>query len=356
MGALQNLSNYIFKGFLFLLVAVVLYWFVKKILYFFGFSTKFRWGLLNYWFIKRSRALKFDEMRFLKTLAEEFKIQSPSYLLGKDESLDYYFRFHINSLFKNNMNYWVRIRRLSKILEVRRKFAMVPMSGMKVRHSRQFAPGNKMRIIIKDKGFYDGVIGENRYQFFTVTIPSLRVADMLKKEKRVKCKLNRIGDGQYIFFSKIGFVSTGTEPKFMQLKHTRKLKREQFRKDLRAKTEIVCDIISTKLLKTKKGFIFSDTKTDRRTGFVRDISSGGCSVSLHFTPKPGEFYKIKFKLLGEELEIAGRVLRYKPLTKHSDRGFSHFKFIGMPLKAKVMIQLFAYKLHPNFLNEKKRKF
>ena len=351
---MQLISLYFMRVVLGLVAGLLLFFMVRKILHFFGFSTKFRWGIINYWVIKKSHQLNFEEMRTLKTIAEEYKIVAPGYLVGTLNSLDYYLRFYISSFFKREMNYWTRIKIIAKILEIRRKFALVPVATARVRNSRQFAPGTKIRLFIKNRGYFDAVIGENRYSFFTATVPNQKVADLLRKEKKIRAQVSRIGDGQYNFFTKVTFISTATKPMFMQLKQTRKLKREQLRSDIRKKTDMVCDIIPTQLTKTKKGYIFSDSHKDKFTGFVRNISSGGCAVSLRFKPKAGDFYKIRFKIFGEEMEVPGRVLRFHSLTKDSERGVAPLKFVRMPIKAKVMIQLYNYALHPNYLKSQKR--
>jgi hypothetical protein len=324
---------------------------LKRLFIFLGFSSKFHWGFINYWIVKKSHQLSHREMKFLRKLAEYFRIPAPSYLVGNITSLDHYIALYIIHLYKRKMNYWARIRNINTIMEIRRKFALIPLASSRIRHSRQLPPGSKVRVGIKGKGYFSGVLGESRYSYFTVSIPSHKAADTLKKEKRVVCRVSRLGDAQYIFNTKVLFVSSMTSPMFAQLKQTRKLRRKQQRRDVRRKTEIFCDIVPVNPTKTKKGYIFVEDIRNKMSAYIKDISSGGAAVTTRDTLQPGKYYRIKFRLLGEELEVPGRVLRYNKINKYSEKGIGHFKFTGIPLNAKVMIQLYVYRLHPNFFKK-----
>lgn len=341
-GIQANWGQWILYGVGGLLALFVL----KKILNFLGFSSKLTWGPINYWVVKKSHGLTAKEMNFLKKIGQSFRLTTPSSLVGNLNSLDYYFRYYISSLYNKKMNPWTRFQILNQLLEIRRKFSIVPLANTRIRHSRQFSPGSKIRIGIKGKGFFEGKVGESRYTFFTVMVPNQGSAQMLKKEARALCRVTRLGDAQYAFSSAVLFVSEMTSPMFVQLKHTRKLKRHQLRQDVRHKTDLPCTFRPVKMMKTKKGYVFADVGREEYTGNIKDLSSGGCAISSRQELKPGQFYKVRFKIVGEDIEIPMRVLRNNKIYQATDRTSSHFRFTGMTLKAKVLIQLYIYHLHP----------
>jgi len=342
----QEYGKYIGNFFLILIGLVI----VKKILNFFGFSRKFRWGTFNYWIVKKSHKLTFKEMRLLKNIAEAFKITTPSYLIGTLASLDHYLGLYIASVFNKKMDIWSRIRILSEILEIRRKFAVVPLSSFKIKNTRQFAPGTKIRIAISDKGFFESIIGDSRYSAFSVIVKDPNVAEILKSIGKVSAKVSRLGDAQYYFKSKVLLVSTMTRPMFVQLKHTRRLKRKQFRSDIRVKTNIFADIVPTTLQKAKKGYVFIDGK-DKYSGLIINISSGGAAIQSRAPLQKGFYYRLKFKILGEEITIPAKVILERRLGPNTPDATFHLKFIGISLHARVFIQLYAYRLHPSFFSK-----
>lgn len=321
---------------------------IKKILNFLGFSSKFTWGPINYWVVKKSRSLTSKEMAFLKKIGQSFRLTMPSSLVGNISSLDYYFRYYIASLYNQKMKDWTRYQILSQILEIRRKFAIIPLAYSKIHHSRQFAPGSKIRIGVKGKGFFETKVGESRYSFFTAVVPNHNLVKMLKKESKVLCKVTRLGDAQYTFSTSLIFVSELTDPLFAQIKHTRSLKRQQNRQDVRQKTDLLCSCQLVNMRKVKGGYVFDDIAKEEFSGHIKDLSSGGCSVYARKELTPGKFYKIRFRVVGQEVIIPVRVLRSSKTVQSVEKSITHFRFVGIKLKEKVLLQLFLYRLHPMY--------
>lgn len=340
----EEYGKYITNG-IFILIGLIV---LKKILNFLGFSNKFRWGWINYWVVKKSHKLTMKEMKIIKDIAESFRITTPSYIVGTLPSLDHYLGLYVATVFnKKNIDIWGKIRLLSRILEIRRKFAVVPLSSFKIKNTRQFAPGTKIKIAISDKGYFESIIGDSRYSFFSVIIKDPKIASFLKSAGKVSARVSRLGDAQYYFKSKVLFVSTMTNPMFVQLKHTRKLKRKQFRSDIRVKTNIFTDIVPTNPQKTKKGYVFVDGK-EKYSGLIVNISSGGAAVQSRAPIQVGSYYRIRFKILGEELEIPSKVVLERRAGPNTPDATFHLRFVGISVRARVFIQLYAYKLHPSF--------
>jgi hypothetical protein len=127
---------------------------------------------------------------------------------------------------------------------------------------------------------------------------------------------------------------------------TRKLKRKQFRSDIRVKTNIFTDIVPTNPQKTKKGYVFVDGK-EKYSGLIVNISSGGAAVQSRAPIQVGSYYRIRFKILGEELEIPSKVVLERRAGPNTPDATFHLRFVGISVRARVFIQLYAYKLHPS---------
>lgn len=315
-------------------------------------SMHFKWGFINYFVIKKSHQLTGREMLILKRIGQEFKVTSPSSLVGTPASLDYYLALYISNLFnRKKMQESLRTRILSEVLEIRRKFALVPLATSKIFNTRFFAPGTKIRIFFTKNKFYTGVIGENRYASFVATIPHEEIAEILKQKKKVKCVINRLADAQYTFQTKILFVSTSTKPMFLQLKHRGRLSRKQLRQDIRRKVDILSDIIPVKPALEGKHTVYRESLREKTSGFIRDLSSGGCSLGGRFNLTAGQYCKLDFKILGEHVQANAKIIRTTSPYKGSDRKTLYFRFLGLPLKNRVLIQLYTYHLHPTFIQK-----
>lgn len=346
--------KYDFRLILYVLGFLVAVYLLKKLINFLNPNRAFKWGLFNYLSLKKLYNFNSREMRFLKNIARQYKVRSSFYLLGRLSSLDHYLSLYVLNIFQNKkLSPSQKNSRLAFALEIRRKFTVIPSTFDKLKSSRQISAGTSIRISLKGKGFFQSKIGDSRYTHFLVPVKSKEIMKHLKNEKNVVCSISRRGDARYRFKSKISLISEKTDPMFVQLKHSKSLKRTQLRRDIRQNCRIYTDLEKVKTnTATKKGStVYKSFASNKVNGYIKNISSGGAAVELKEPLNVGDIYKLQFRIFEEKVEIPARVIRFTPLAKYMNSGYVHLKFINISLKARNQIQLFTYRLHPSYLSK-----
>jgi c-di-GMP-binding flagellar brake protein YcgR len=286
-------------------------------------GKRFPW----YEFFSRGRKEGFalKEIRFLRKIAEENKLEKPQSIFWSTRQLDRCLRPALRKInADDNLTQEEKLAWTEKLLALRTKAEFnLPKYQKRIRDTNALLPRQKLVVREKSYGTFASWVVEVNRRVLVVTQPSGQKGwEALKwTGKKVNIIFWREDDAGYTFETKVQQQISHEEYPLLYLEHSNKLKRTQQRKSVRVETKLRANFYPVGVSSaggTSKAFVSKKKHVAR----LIDLSETGCAMIAGQGLKKNDRVKLDFLLtdakrivaLGNVVSVSGtnddRVKKY----------------------------------------------
>ncbi|MFW6181842.1 MAG: flagellar brake domain-containing protein, partial [Spirochaetota bacterium] len=203
-------------------------------------SRRFPW----YEFFSRGRreGFSFREIRFLRRIAEQNKLDKPQSIFWSTRQLDRCLRPALERISASeDMSPEDKQQMVRKLLELRKKAEFnLPKYQKRIHQTSAILPRQKLVIKDKDYGNFSSWVVENNRKYLVVSQPSGQKAsqNLQWAGRKVEVYFWRQDDAGYAFQSRVLDQIPHEEYPLLYLQHSGKLERVQKRESIRVVTSI----------------------------------------------------------------------------------------------------------------------
>ena len=335
---------------------IVIVFIIIVVIRYSGKARRFPW----YEFYSRGRreGFSFKEIRFLKKIAIQNRLEKPQSIFWSTKQLDRCLRPAIKRIEADeNMDDVEKLAMITKLLELRKKAEFnLPKYKKRIRDTHALIPRQKLVVRDKEYGtFLSWVIEVNR-KYLVISQPMGHPGwkSLNWRGHKINIYFWRIDDAGYSFTSKVLEQIVHEEYPLLYIAHSNKLERTQKRKSIRVETSIRVKFYPVSYSTSEKGSKPFISKRGH-IGKIIDLSESGCCMIAGKGMKKNQRLKIDFFLTDEKRIITLGVI--VNISKTSDERVKkyHIMFIRLSSIARNNILLYVFNIFGEREEEKKEK-
>ena len=321
-----------------------------------GKGRRFPW----YEFYSRGKreGFSFKEIRFLKKIAVQNRLEKPQSIFWSTKQLDRCLRPAIKRIESDeNMGDADKLSMITKLLELRKKAEFnLPKYKKRIRDTHALIPRQKLVIRNKEYGtFLSWVIEVNR-KYLVISQPMGHPGwkSLNWRGHKINVYFWRIDDAGYSFSSKVLEQIVHEEYPLLYIAHSNNLERTQKRKSIRVETSIRVRFYPISYSNSdlnSKPYISKQS----HSGKIMDLSESGCCMVAGRGMKKNQRIKLDFYLTDEKRIIALGVIVNISKTPDERVKKYHIMFIRLSPIARNNILLYIFNIFGEREEEKKGK-
>jgi c-di-GMP-binding flagellar brake protein YcgR len=319
-------------------------------------------GFPWYEFVSRGKKEGFTlrEIRFLRKIAEENKLEKPQSIFWSTRQLDRCLRPALRKINADeNLTQEEKLSWTEKLLELRTKAEFnLPKYQKRIRDTNALLPRQKLVIRESTYGTFSSWVVEVNRRYLVVTQPSGQKGwEALKwTGKKISVFFWREDDAGYTFDTKVQQQITHEEYPLMYIEHSNKLKRTQKRKSVRIETKLRANFYPVGISSaggSSKAFVSKKKHVAR----IIDLSETGCAILAGSGIKKNDRLKLDFNLTDAKRIVAlGNVVNVSNTSDDRVKKY-HLMFQKIGPFSKNNILLYVYNIfgEREELEEKKKR-
>ncbi len=289
----------------------------------------------------------FREIRFLKKIAIQNKLEKPQSIFWSTKQLDRCLRPAIRRIEADeNMSEAEKLAMITKLLELRKKAEFnLPKYKKRIRDTHALMPRQKLVIRDKEYGTYLSWVIEINRRYLVISQPMGHPGwkSLNWKGHKINVYFWRVDDAGYSFESKVLEQISHEEYPLLYISHSTKLERTQKRKSVRVETNIrvkFYPVSYSNVDGVSKPYI----SKRGHTGKIIDLSESGCCMIAGRGMKKNDRLKLDFFITEEKRIIALGII--VGVSKTSDERVKkyHIMFIRISPIARNNILLYVYNI------------
>jgi c-di-GMP-binding flagellar brake protein YcgR len=318
-----------------------------------GFAAwRFRGGKNRfpfYEFFSRGRreGFSFKEIRFLKRIAIQNRLEKPQSIFWSTSQLDRCLRPAILKIKADEkMDEKNKLSMITKLLELRKKAEFnLPKYQKRIRDTTALLP--RQKLVIKESSygtFVSWVIEINR-KYLVVTQPSGQKGwETLEwRGKKVSVSFWRQEDAGYSFETRVQEQIAHEEYPLLYLAHSSSLSRDQLRKSVRVGTSIAVRFYSV-LYSAETGVKKPYISKKLHVGKIIDLSESGCCMLAGRMLKKNDRVKLEFSITDVKKIVAlGLIVNVSPTGDERVKKY-HLLFVRISPTHRNNLSMWVYNI------------
>jgi hypothetical protein len=331
--------RFILISVIFLLIIVFLVWRFR--------GGKNRFPFYEFFSRGRREGFSFKEIRFLKQIAIQNKLEKPQSIFWSTSQLDRCLRPAIQKINADEgMDDKSKLAMISKLLELRKKAEFnLPKYQKRIRDTTALLP--RQKLVVKEQSygtFVSWVIEINR-KYLVVTQPSGQKGweTLDWRGKKLQVSFWRVEDAGYNFETRVQEQISHEEYPILYLGHSSSLERTQTRKSVRVNTNIPVrfnPVVFSSSEGVKKPFISKRFHMGR----IIDLSESGCCMLAGSMLKKNDRVKLDFLLTDVKKIVAlGLIVSVSPTGDDRVKKY-HILFVRISPSSRNSIALWVYNI------------
>jgi c-di-GMP-binding flagellar brake protein YcgR len=328
-----------------LIFSVILIVIVFVAIRFRGGKKRFPW----YEFYSRGRkeGFSFKEIKFLKQIAVQNKLEKPQSIFWSTRQLDRCLKPAIQKInASEDMEPAERAAIIHKLLQLRKKAELnLPKYQKRIRDTTTLLPRQRLSIREQTYGSFVSWVVEINRKYLVVTMPSGQKGwqSLNWSGKKVEVYFWRQDDAGYTFESKVVEHIIHEEYPLIYLTHSSSLKRIQKRKSIRVETNFPArfnPVSYSKVGGVNKAFVSKRVYAAR----IIDMSETGCCMLAGKMLKKNDRLKIDFHITKDKRILAlGLIVSVSKTGDERVRRY-HIMFLKISPVSTNNILLFVYNI------------
>jgi len=297
---------------------------------------------LSFYRLCRSKGITLTETRFLDDVLHLIKYENILSLFKSNLSIDEVVDKYLIYLDKNHLPIVAREIRISKLMNIRRKFQMVNSSYRKTdTNSLSIQVGQRLRLSVLDKGFYGAEVIDNHPGYLIISFPEGEAAKDIDWTKRsLGVYYWRENDAGYFFETRVLQEIRSESLNSLFIAHSQNVQRKQSRSFLRVAVDIPVE-----LLFIKTGLDVEDDSQKKVTGKIVNLSSDGLLIESSEEFVGSYLYKVNFSLPGGNVETIIKLVAKLGCGENNNLCKYSFQFTNLSMEIQTILQLFVYRFH-----------
>jgi c-di-GMP-binding flagellar brake protein YcgR len=308
-------------------------------------NKRFPW----YEFFSRGRreGFSFREIRFLRQIAEQNKLQKPQSIYWSTRQLDRCLRPALERIkTSDDMDPAQRQQMIDKLMELRKKAEFnLPKYRKRIHRTSAILPRQKLVIKDPDYGTFVSWVIENSNRYIVVSRPAGQRAsrNLEWAGRRVGVYFWRMDDAGYAFQTKVLEEIPHEEYPMLYLAHSGSLERVQKRESIRVGVD-VRGLFYPVFVHNVEGANRVSVSSKGHSCRIVDVSDSGLAMVAGKGMKKSDRFKLDFNLTDEKRVVA--VCSIVSVSKTSDQRVSryHCQFVRIGKETKNDIQIFVYNI------------
>jgi len=308
-------------------------------------GKRFPW--YEFYSLGRKEGFNFKEIRFLRRIVLQNKLEKPQSIFWATKQLDCCLRPSIQKIEKDEeIDENDKQDMISKLLGLRTKAEFsLPKYKKRIRETSSILPRQKLIIKEKNYGTFMAWVIEINRKYLVISKPSGQKGwEGLKwKGKKIGVYFWRQDDAGYFFETKVLEEITHEEYPLLYLAHSSNLQRLQKRKSIRVETNIrvrFSPIIKSPKEGEKKVFVSSKSYS----GKIIDLSDTGCCMIAGKGLNKNERLKMDFFLTEDKQVIALGIIVNVSRTGDERVKKYHIMFLKINHASRNNILIYVYNI------------
>ena len=328
-----------------IIISIVFIIIIFVVIRFRGGKRRFPW----YEFYSRGRkeGFSFKEIKFLKQIAVQNKLEKPQSIFWSTKQLDRCLKPAIQKVNANeDMEPAERASIIHKLLTLRKKAEFnLPKYQKRIRDTTALLPRQRLAVREQTYGAFVSWVVEINRKYLVVTMPSGQKGwqSLNWSGKKLEVYFWRQDDAGYTFDSKVVEQITHEEFPLLYLTHSSSLKRMQKRRSVRVETNFpvrFSPVSYTRVGGVQKAFVSKRVYGGR----LIDLSETGCCMLAGKMLKKNDRLKIDFSLTKEKRILALGLIVNVSRTGDERVGRYHIMFLKISPVSTNNILLYVYNI------------
>ncbi len=335
-----------------IIVAVVFVIILVVVLRFRGGKKRFPW----YEFFSRGRkeGFSFKEVRFLKKIVVQSKLQKPQSIFWSTRQLDRCLRPAIQKINSDDdMAPEYKLYMINKLLELRKKAEFnLPKYKKRIRDTSALLPRQKLVVRDSDYGTFVSWVIEVSRKHLVVTQPAGQKSwkSLNWTGKKIGIYFWRAEDAGYFFETKVLQQISHEEYPLLYLSHSNKLERTQKRQSVRVESNIRTSFYPVKY-SSAEGVNKAFVSRKKHTGKIIDLSETGCCMIAGKMLNKNDRVKLEFFLTEKKkIVVLGTIVSVSGTGDERVKKY-HVMFVKIGPFSKNNVLLYVY----NIFGEREEK-
>lgn len=289
-----------------------------------------------------SKSLTSAEARFLDDVLQVINYENIMSLFKTNLSIDEVVDKYLLFLDRNHHPIVTREIRISKLMNIRRKFKIANSNYLKTdNNSLAIQVGQRLRLSVLDKGFYGAEVIDNQPGYLIISFPVGEAAkDIDWSDRNLGVYYWRENDAGYFFETKVLQEVRSDSLYSLFIAHSQNVQRKQSRSFLRVEVDIVASIICI-----KTGLSVEDVRSEKLVGRIVNLSSDGLLIESSAEFNNAYLYKVNFSLPGGSVETIMKLVAKIEGSENSNLPKYSFQFVNLSVEVQTVLQLFVYSFH-----------
>ncbi len=328
-----------------IVIAVVVALVAIYVLRFRGGKDRFPW--YDFYSKGRREGFSFKEIRFLKNIVIQNRVEKPQSIFWSTKQLDRCLRpaiLKINA--DEEMSPGYKLEMIDKLLDLRTKAEFnLPRYRKKVRDTLSLLP--RQKLIVRDPNFgtFTSWIVEITRKNIVITYPTGQKASetIAWTGRKISIFFWRADDAGYEFETRVLEQITHEEFPLLYINHSSDLQRNQLRKSVRVEVNMRAQFSPIEVARTERG---SKAFVSKRTymGKIIDLSAGGCCMLAGRLLKKNDRLKLEFDITAEKRIVALGVIVGASSTGDERVRKLNIMFVKMNIQARHNILIYIYNI------------
>jgi len=328
-----------------IIFSIVIVIIVFVVISFRGGKKRFPW----YEFYSRGRkeGFSFKEIKFLKEIAVQNKLEKPQSIFWSTRQLDRCLKPAIQKINADEkMEPAEKSAIIHKLLQLRKKAELnLPKYKKRIKDTTALLPRQRLAVREQTYGSFVSWVVEINRKYLVVTMPSGQKGwqSLNWSGKKMEIYFWRQDDAGYTFEAKVVEQITHDEYPLLYLTHSNNLKRMQKRKSIRVETNFPArfyPVSYSKVGGVNKAFVSKRFYTAR----IVDLSETGCCMLAGTMLKKNDRLKIDFHITTEKRILAlGLIVNMSKTADERVKRY-HIMFLKISPVSRNNILLYVYNI------------